>query len=281
LTITQFAKITGLSRDHASENLRRMERLNWLGHIGNTPVAGQGKTPKTYYLKAKGYNAVLEHSGRSENELGPFVRAHTGISWSPIMYHRLETVSVLIQMHLETHETKELKLIGTRLEYVRKRVGAKLHSETRDTFPAHPSGSIRVVPDAAFAVGNVTTGARALFFVELDRATEQIAYSKRRNTIMGKFQNYDAYMKSRKFRETYARWGEFKNFSVLFITPQGADGLQRRIENVRQASRDLEPRFHPFYRLGTYERTSEHFYHDGWKSRDPDDSKKYRLVRAR
>ncbi len=46
LTITQFAKITELSRDQASDNLRRMERLGWLCHIENTPLAGQGQTPR-------------------------------------------------------------------------------------------------------------------------------------------------------------------------------------------------------------------------------------------
>jgi len=281
LTITQFAKITELSRDQASENLRRMERLNWLGHIGNTPVAGQGKTPKTYYLKAKGFRALLEHSGRSENELGSFVRAHTGISWSPVMYHRLETVSVLIQMHLEAHKTDDLKLIGTRLEYVRKRVGAKLQSETTDTFQGHQSSTVRIVPDASFAIGNISTGARALFFLELDRATEPITSSGRRNSIMGKFQNYDDYLRSRKFRETYSRWGEFKNFVCLFVTPEGRDGQETRIANVREASKGLEPRFHSFCRLASYERTSEHFFHDQWLSRNPADKERYRLVRAR
>ena len=263
-----------------------MERLNWLGHIGNTPVGGQGKTPKTYYLKQKGYEAILEHSGRSEEALGPFVRAHTGISWSPIMYHRLETVSVLIQMHLEAHATDDLRLIGTRLEYVRTRVGGKLQSETTDRFQGHQSAggsptTVRIVPDAAFAIANISTGARAVFFLELDRATEPITSSGRRNSIIGKFQNYDAYMKSRKFRETYARWGEFKNFVCLFVTPEGRDGQHRRIENIRAASGDLDARLHPFYKLSSYESVTETFFHDGWYGRDPKDENRYRLVKSR
>lgn len=276
LTIKQYGKITSLSRNVASDNLRSMERLNWIGHIGNMPVAGQGKTPKTYYLKQKGYDAILEHSGRSEDDLGGFVRAHTGISWSPVMYHRLETVSVLIAMHLETHQTQDLRLIGTRLEYVRKRVGGKLQSETTDTFQGHQSATVRIVPDAAFAIANIKTGGRALFFLELDRGTEPITATTRRNSIMGKFQNYDTYLKSRKFRETYSRWGEFKNFSCLFVTPSDI-----RIQNVREASGKLDPRCHPFYRLCSYEKASDAFYHDRWQSRDPEDEATYGLVKSR
>ncbi len=109
-------------------------------------------------------------------------------------------------MHLETHRTDEIKLLGTRLEYVRTRVGGKLQSETTDTFSvnsqAHRSSgrspaTVRIVPDAAFAIGNVNTGGRALFFLELDRDTEPITATTRRNSIMGKFKNYDAYLTSR------------------------------------------------------------------------------------
>jgi len=276
LTIQQYGKITSLSRNVASNNLRSMERLNWIGHIGNMPVAGQGKTPKTYYLKQKGYDAILEHSGRSETDIGDFVRAHIGISWSPVMYHRLETVSVLIAMHLETHLTEDLRVIGTRLEYVRKRVGGKLQSETTDTFQGHQSSTVRIVPDAAFAIANIKTGGRALFFLELDRATEPITASTRRNSIMGKFQNYDAYLNSRKFRETYSRWGEFKNFTCLFVTPSDI-----RIQNIREASRALEQQFHNFYRLNAYERAAETFFNDKWLGRNPEDETAYRLIKAR
>ena len=281
LTTAQYAKVTELSRNVASSNLRRMERLNWLGHIGNTPIAGQGKTPKTYYLKPKGYEALLAHSGRSEEELGSFVKAHTGINWSPIMYHRIDTVSVLMQMHLETRRTPDLRLIGTRLEYVRKKVGSKLQAETTDTYQGHQSKIVRIVPDGAFAIENVSTGGRALFFLELDRDTEPITSSGLRNSIIGKFQKYDGYMQSLKFRETYKEWGNFQNFVCLFVTPEGKGTPPHRLDNIRTASRGVGQGFDKFYRLGTFESACEHFYNDRWRSRDADDKTGYRLVRAR
>jgi hypothetical protein len=50
LTITQFAKASGLSRHRAEDVLRSLELHGVLGHFGHVRIPGHGKTPKAYYF---------------------------------------------------------------------------------------------------------------------------------------------------------------------------------------------------------------------------------------
>jgi Replication-relaxation len=56
LTIDQFARAGGVHHSTASEQLRQFQRFGVLGFFGNTRLAGNGKTPKAYFLTRKGYD---------------------------------------------------------------------------------------------------------------------------------------------------------------------------------------------------------------------------------
>ena len=96
LAIRQFARTAGFSFDHAAELLRRFESRGILGHFGHVGIPGQGKTPKVYVLKRKGFELLKRECDLHPEALGPFVAAHMEASWSPQMYHRLRLLDLLI-----------------------------------------------------------------------------------------------------------------------------------------------------------------------------------------
>jgi hypothetical protein len=55
-----------------------------------------------------------------------------------------------------------------------------------------------------------------------------------RLTIQHKLRQYDRYLKSLRYTQTYAPYGEFRSFTLLFVTLQ-----QARIENIRGELHDL------------------------------------------
>src|SRR5947199_830494 len=64
LSITQFAKIAGFTKPYAAEVLRTLERDGIVGYFGYVSIPGQGKTPKVYYLRRKGWDFLCseDHS---------------------------------------------------------------------------------------------------------------------------------------------------------------------------------------------------------------------------
>ncbi len=124
---------------------------------------------------------------------------------------------------------------------------------------------------------NVETGRRALFFVEMDMATERIVAKishDKRITLRHKIEQYDRYLTSGRFAQTYAPFGEFRYFTLLFVTFGEA-----RIDNIRAALADLPRELHAYYRFTTFERAHADFFGPHWKSRSPEDQERYMLVR--
>ena len=135
----------------------------------------------------------------------------------------------------------------------------------------------RIIPDAAFVLENVETGRRALFFVEMDMATERVVSQitrDRRITLHHRITQYDRYLQSGRFAQTYAAFGEFRFFTLLFVT-FGAG----RIDNIRKALADLPRELHAYYRFTTFEQAKADFFDAHWRSRSPDDPEGHMIVR--
>src|SRR5215213_4304351 len=69
LTITQFAKVSGVSYKYGAEVLLSLERLDAVGFIGYTSIPGQGKTPKLYFLKRRGFAFLTQSIDLSGSEV--------------------------------------------------------------------------------------------------------------------------------------------------------------------------------------------------------------------
>jgi Replication-relaxation len=146
-----------------------------------------------------------------------------------------------------------------------------------DFVAAEETPENRIIPDAAFVLENVESGRRALFFVEMDMATERIVTKishDRRVTLRYKIEQYDRYLTGGRYARTYAALGEFRHFTLLFVTYG-----EERIENIRGALSDLPEKLHAYYRFATFDRAQADFLGQVWKSRSPQDHVLYTLVR--
>lgn len=277
LTIAQFARAAGLSVDHSGDVLRALELHGMLGHFGHVRIPGHGKTPKAYYLKRKGFELLRRESDIPEELLGPFVETNLEASWSPQMYHRLRTIDLVIALEIGVRSRPHLNLVRTFVEYRRTRKNGRLARETTDFVAGEETPENRIIPDAAFVLENVETEKRGLFFLEMDMATERIVTQishDRRVTLRHKIEQYDRYLTGGRFAQTYASYGAFRHFTLLFVTYG-----EVRVDNIRRATADLPQELHAYYRFTTFEPAQADFLGQVWKSRSPDDEELYRLAR--
>src|SRR3954454_3014508 len=191
LTITQVARVTGLSYHHTADLLRGFAARGHVGYFGHVRIPGHGKTPKAYYLRRKGWELLRRTSDIPEELIGSFIEAHREETWSPQMYHRLRLLDLLISLEVQVRSRPNLNLVKTFLEYRRVRREGRIARETSDYVTEVETPEHRIIPDGAFVLENLETGRRGLFFVEADMATERIVTQishDRRHTLRFKFE---------------------------------------------------------------------------------------------
>ena len=274
LTIKQFARVTGLYYTTAADTLRQFERAGLLGFFGNSRLAGNGKTPKAYYLTRKGWELLRDESDNSDDLVGEYKEVKIEARWAPQMYHRLATVDLLTALEVAVANRPRLSIIQTFLEYKRLKKGNQIVNETMDYVDSPETSENKIIPDAAYILENTQTSRRALFFIEVDMATERIISSqKTQTTIRRKYSQYDRYLKSFRYSQKYQTYGEFRAFSMLFVTL-----TQARIENIRRELSDLPDELARYYRLTTFDAAMEDFLGAIWQSRLLSDTTTYPLV---
>jgi hypothetical protein len=180
LTIGQFAKVSGFSRYHAGYMLRELEARNVVGFFGFTVIRGQGKTPKVYFLKKRGYEYLIDESIYSPEEIGAFSEFAREFTWTPQMYHRLRILDCFVALETQLRMQPHVRLVQTFLEYRRRR-GTQLR-ETADYVGAPETSATRIVPDGAFILENTETNRRALFLLEVDMGTERVTVRSSKDT---------------------------------------------------------------------------------------------------
>jgi Replication-relaxation len=277
LTIDQFARAAELNRNTASNQLRLLELQGFLGHFGNTGLKGHGKTPKAYFLTRKGWELLQREGDIPAELLGNHKEVKVEVRWSPQMYHRLRTVDLMISAERAVRRRPNLSMVSTFMEYRRVKRDTRVMRETADFVAKDETAENRIIPDAAFILENIETKRRALFFIEMDMATERIvSYITRdsRITLHYKISQYDRYLQSQRYRQTYAAYGDFRFFTLLFVTLG-----EERIENIRREMHDLPLELAAYYRLTTFDAAMGDFFSPIWKSRMMTDSTRYPLVR--
>jgi hypothetical protein len=277
LTIDQFARVADLNRNTASNQLRLLELGGFLGHFGNTGT-GHGKTPKAYFLTRKGFELLHRESDIPPELLGSHKEVKVEARWSPQMYHRLRTVDLMISAEVAVRRRPQLSMVATFLEYRRVKREMRVVPETADYVAGEETSENRIIPDAAFVLENIETKRRALFFVEMDMGTERIVSAITRDhrlSLQYKLRQYDRYLKSRRYAHTYAAYGDFRFFTLLFVTQS-----EQRIENIRRELTDLPQELAPYYRFTTFAAAMGDFFSAIWTSRLLSDTTVYPLVRG-
>ena len=277
LTISQFARAAGMHRDTASHQLRNLERRGVLSHFGNACLPGHGRTPKVYFLTRKGWELLLRESDIPPELLGSHKEVKVDSRWSPQMYHRLRTVDLMISAEVAVRRRSRLSMVATFLEYRRVKRGTRVEKETTDYVDKEENSYTRIIPDAAFILENIESGKRALFFLEMDMGTEAVVSQitrDKRISLFYKLSQYDRYLEGMRYRQTYSGFGDFRFFTLLFVTLG-----EERIENIRREMQRLPSELSEYYRLTTYERAMGDFFSPIWKSRLLTDTGTYGLVR--
>jgi Replication-relaxation len=277
LTIDQFARMAAVHYNHAAKLLKGLETRGMVGFFGHTSVPLQGSTPKAYYLTRRGWELLRHDSGIPEELIGPFVEVHKETTWTQHMAHRLKLLDVFVALEVAVRERPHIHLVKTFLEYRRVKRGDRLANETTDYVDTSEVPENRIIPDGAFILENVETRKRALFLVEMDMATERIVTKishDRRLTLRFRMEQYDRYLTGGRFARTYAAHGEFRYFTLLFVTVG-----EERLKHIRAALADLPEELHDYYRFATFEEAQADFLGPVWLSRAPDDAQRHRLTR--
>lgn len=277
LTIDQYARVTQKNRSTAKDLLRRLQGLGILGFFGYVGLIGHGKTPKVYFLTRKGFELLLSETDIPTELLGSYKEVKVEAAWSPQMYHRLRTVDLLISLEVAVQKRPQLTIVNTFLEYRRVKRGNQIIHETTDYVDSDETAANKIIPDAAFILENIQTEKRALFFLEMDMSTERVNSHLLRNhksSLHHKFSQYDRYLNSFRYSEKYKEYGEFRSFTMLFVTLQ-----ETRVENIRQELIDLPQKLAVYYRLSTFDAAMGDFLDAIWLSRLLSDTKRYPLVR--
>ena len=275
LTIAQFARIAGFSAYHGAEVLRGLARWGLIGYFGYVGIPGQGKAPKVYFLRRKGFDVLCSENSLFGDIAEPFSQVQT--TWTPYMYHRLRLIDVMISAEIAIRNRPHLRMVKVFVEYRMRKRGTAPARETTDFVDGEESSENKLVPDAVFVLENIETGRRALFFVEMDMGSERIVSHHPRDhlvTLHYKLSQYDRYLQGMRYRQTYAGFGDFRFFTLLFITIG-----EERIENIRREMQRLQPEFSDYYRLTTYNRAIGDFLGPIWKSRLATDTRTYGLVK--
>ncbi|MEO9514527.1 MAG: replication-relaxation family protein [Paracoccaceae bacterium] len=278
LSVNQVATIVGVRPKSASEMLLRLERAKLLGSFGNTGIRGYGKTPKIYFITKRGHSVLAEELEAEGQTVPAFKPINITSRWSPLMFHRVDTLDVLAAVERDCARMSEYRLAGTLVEYRREKIGTRWRKETTNYVSSTQTPENKIVPDAGFAVENLASGKRALFLIEVDCGTTRLTTKQTDNdiaTFTNKLAQYDRYLASGLVADRHARLGKFNGFHLLVVTT-----TDQRVANMRNAAAKLSPDFHQFYRFSTLNAVRQNLLHDGWLSRDHADHSKYSLLKG-
>ena len=153
------------------------------------------------YLTRRGWELLRDESDNSIELVGEYKEVKIEARWAPQMYHRLATVDLLTALEVAVANRPRLSIVQTFLEYKRLKKGNQIINETMDYVDSAETSENKIIPDAAYILENTQTSRRALFFLEVDMATERIISSsqKTQTTIRRKYSQYDRYLKSFRY----------------------------------------------------------------------------------
>ena len=266
LTIEQARYVLGQRRSYQSlaRRLKNIEGQGYLSSHGGHRI-GYVNTPKIFFLNRSGFEILENESGIPPELLGRF-RQKAKPKWTAKTKHRIYLIDLFLSLERSVRHSDHLELARVFLEYRFVKEGGRIFSETTDFVADDTTAQNKIVPDGAFVLKSLRTGAVGLFFLEMDMATEQIVSRIVKNAdfpLQSKFEKYDRYLSGGQYRDKYQKFGNFDYFTMLFVTLSDT-----RVENIRQKLSSLSADLHEYYFLGTHEAVLADFFNQNWRSRD-------------
>src|SRR4051794_18128259 len=126
-----------------------MGRWGLVGYFGFMSIPGQGKTPKVYYLRRKGFEILRSEFDHFDEHGGEFSEVHKEATWTPHMYHRLRIIDLLVSLEIALRTRPHLSLVRPFLEYRMVKRGSFTARETTDYVGREETNENKLVPDAA------------------------------------------------------------------------------------------------------------------------------------
>lgn len=269
LTVEQLAFISGCGVTTARKTFVNLGA--YVGWFGNVGISGKGKTPKVYYLTAKGYEILTRDSDIPIELIGRFKQSKGHAKWSSKMLHRLQTVQVMLNLEKSLSALPNTDLVQSFIEYKRQRENGIYKPETSDIF-----NEKTITPDGAFILKSGNK--RLLFFIEIDQGTERITSriaGLKSYTLQEKLIKYDEYLQSGAYSQKYREYGDFDHFSMLFIT-----NSVERLTNIKKSSANTKSDFDNYYFFSTFEQLHcNSFFAEIWQNRAPGDSRLISLLK--
>lgn len=264
LTIKQFGFISGLNYEKAAAVLRIMGRKKLLGHFGNVPFGGRGKAPKTYFLTRKGHGFLVENLSVAIEEIGGHKKVNSDVKWTPKTYHNLSLIDCFLTLESQIAATGKYRLFKVFSENKIERLkGGGTRTETTDFLDDTQSSDSRIIPDGAFILERLEDAKRFLFFLEFDNGTETIESKLSANfhkTVQHKFSQYVKYLESGKYGLKYHEHGEFKFFTMLFVTDS-----ERRAQNIADSLSFVKNDYRRLFYISDKDTALADFFFSAWK----------------
>lgn len=270
LTVEQLAFIASCSVSTARATFNDLGA--YVDSFGNVGLIGKGKAPKVYHITQKGYEALKRDGEIPLKLIGKFRRSKGASKWSAKMFHRIQTVDVMLSVEKSIAKYGRLDVVKTFIEYRREQVDGVYTPETTDKL-----GAYNITPDGAFILEN-EDDEKFLFFVEVDRGTERITTKiagMKSYTLKSKLSKYDEYLNSGLFAKKYKKYGEFNYFTLLFITTS-----DERVDNIKKSASDLPSELHDYYYFSTFKKiNSNNLFSKIWQNRNPDNLSNHELIK--
>jgi hypothetical protein len=92
-----------------------LARWGLIGYFGYVGIPGQGKGPKVYFLRRKGFDILCSENRLFADITEPF--SDVQATWTPHMYHGLRLIDVLISAELAIRSRPHLQMVKVFVEY--------------------------------------------------------------------------------------------------------------------------------------------------------------------
>jgi hypothetical protein len=226
LSASQITKLHFPNEKKARRRLRLLHNAGYLIRFGRPNLEAVGRGEYVYYLSSQGAEEIREEKIPKRRPKG------------------LATIEHLLLLN-DFRISLELACRGSQFstafiaEYDKRDERARTFEKRTTDWVVIPETKerVRFTPDGVFSIAN-TEGKNVLFFLEIDRGSENLRSSGSNKGFAERIAVYKRYMDS----NGYSRYGEdfnyeFKGFRLLIVT-----STQHRLEELKRIASEADSR---------------------------------------
>jgi len=218
MSATQLSIYFGVKKQATWNNIRKLLSDNLIKEFRKETGRSRGRPEWMYSLTERGVNVLRENGILNQDPGDKFVLAE---NLGATTEHQL--LQNWFRLHL-VYADRQNKVLFENIPtnsslYWQGSGYTNLYYHCR-AFTTSKGKEITVIPDLVFRTLDPISGKSLLFFVEIDRGTENLMSPdrKHKNDIFGKICNYLYYWDNNVYKQYEQVWNcTFKGFRVLFV----------------------------------------------------------------